>query len=262
MNLSLSGKHAFVCGSTKGIGKAAAQALARLGANITLIARNEAALAATQAALPRSGGQTHDYLQADFSQPEALAASVQAYLADGKTIHILINNTGGPPAGAITEARPEDFLRAFRMHLICNHLLVQAVMPGMKAAGFGRIIQVISTSVREPIPGLGVSNTTRGAVAGWAKTLAGELGAFGITVNNVLPGFTETARLYEIIRLQAQKRGISEEEVAENMKANVPTRRFARAEEVGDLIAFLASPAAGYINGTSIPIDGGRTRCI
>jgi len=139
---------------------------------------------------------------------------------------------------------------------------VQAVLPGMKRAGYGRIINIISTSVKQPIPGLGVSNTIRGAVANWAKTLAGELGPFGITVNNVLPGATCTARLDALIEGKAKKAGVTVAEIGEQMKAAIPARRFAQPEELACAVAFLASPSAGYINGINLPVDGGRTSCL
>ncbi len=262
MNLSLSNKNAFVCGSTQGIGKAVALELAALGANITLMARNRERLATVAKELDKSKGQQHDFVVADFAQAHVLKSIVQAYLSDGKTIHILVNNTGGPPAGPIVEATEEAFLKAYQMHLLASHLLAQAVIPGMKEAGYGRMLQIISTSVKEPIPGLGVSNTTRGAVASWAKTMAGELGPYGITVNNVLPGFTETERLSSIVQNRARKSGKSEEAVIEAFKAGVPARRFASPAEVANVVAFLASPAAAYVNGVSLAVDGGRTNCI
>jgi 3-oxoacyl-[acyl-carrier protein] reductase len=262
MNLSLEGKTALVCGSTQGIGKAAALELAGLGARILLLARNEASLAETLSELPDHGA-SHGYLVGDFTQPEAVAQTVSDHLqTSGETIHILINNTGGPPGGPITEANPEAFLRAYHMHLLCNHLLSQAVIPGMKEAGYGRIINVISTSVKIPIKGLGVSNTTRGAVASWAKTLSNEVASFGITVNNVLPGMTATERLFSLVKSWAEQRGQTEEQVLAGMKAAIPAARIGEAKEIAAMIAFLASPAAAYVNGTSIPVDGGRTGAI
>lgn len=260
MNLDLKGKTALVAGSTQGLGKAAAEEIALLGANVVLIARNEASLQAVKATLDQSKGQAHDYLVADFSQPEQVQKLVQQYLTEKpiEAIHILVNNTGGPAGGNILEAEVQAFRDAYEMHLVCNHLLVQTLSPYMKKAGYGRIINIISTSVREPIPGLGVSNTTRWAVAAWAKTLSRELGAYGITINNLLPGFTKTARLDSIIKTRAEKAGTSEAEVIEGMYATIPAGRFGKAEEVGATIAFLASPAAAYINGTNIVVDGGR----
>jgi len=262
MNINLTGKHAIVCGSTQGIGKAVAIELASLGASVTLMARDEAALRNVKEQLNAQSGQSHAYLVADFSNPQQLEERVQHFLAHHSPVHILVNNTGGPAGGPIIDAKPEAFAGAFSNHLICNHILAQAVAPGMKKAGYGRIINIISTSVKQPIPGLGVSNTTRGAVASWAKTLAGELGRFGITVNNVLPGMTKTARLDSLIAGKAQKSGKSIEEITGEMIAEIPGGRFAQAAEIAHAVAFLASPAAAYINGINLPVDGGRTSCL
>ena len=257
MQLKLTGKRAIVCGSTQGIGKSTAEILAQMGAAVTLIARDEKRLKEIKGNLSTVEGN-HDYLVADFSQPAQLESALQNYALIHEAV-ILINNTGGPPAGTALSAQVEDFNAAFQAHLVCNHLLTQAVVPAMKTASYGRIINIISTSVKAPIPGLGVSNTIRGAVANWAKTLATELGPFGITVNNVLPGMTQTARLDAIIANNAKKQGISIAEAAEKMKAATPAKRFANAEEVASAAAFLASPVAGYINGINLPVDGGRT---
>lgn len=264
MNLDLSGKNALVCGSSKGIGKATAIELSKLGANVTLVSRSPEKMTDVLKELDLSlqaEGQDHDFLVADFSQPDDLKKKVRN-LVQRKPIHILINNTGGPPGGPIIEATPEAFLDAYHKHLICNHLLTQITSESMKESGYGRIINIISTSVRIPIDGLGVSNTTRGAVASWAKTVANELGPHGITVNNVLPGFTSTDRLHSIIQSRAEKQGIALEEQRKKMESTVPMKRFGKPEEVAAAIAFLASPAASYITGTSMIVDGGRTRAI
>lgn len=261
MNLSLSGKNALVGGASAGIGRAVAIELAALGANVTLLARTEPALRESVAALATGSGQQHGYIVADFSDPAALAEKVRT-LCETKAIHVLVNNTGGPPGGPIVEADAGAFLAAYHNHLICNQLLAQAVLPGMKAAGYGRIINIISTSVKEPLDNLGVSNSTRWAVAGWAKTWANEAGRFGITVNNVLPGYTSTGRLTEIIEKRASSTGRPVEAVEEQFKNSVPLRRFAEPSEVAAAVAFLASPAAGYINGVNLPVDGGRTRSL
>lgn len=258
MNLDLSGKTAVVCGSTQGIGKASAIELALLGANVTLVARNEESLKSTLKELPAKTTQKHDYVVADFSLPDQLKETIGRFF-QSKEVHILVNNTGGPPAGQAIDASPEEFIRAFSSHLICNQIMVQAVVPSMKVAGYGRIINIISTSVKVPLRGLGVSNTTRGAVANWAKTLSFELGSFGITVNNVLPGTTMTGRLDSIIKNKAEKTGKSYEEVKNEMIAEVPAGRISEPYEVAAAVAFLASPAAGYINGINVPVDGGRT---
>ena len=244
MDLNLIGKNALVCGSTQGIGKAAAIQLAQLGASLTLVARNKNRLIAALSELDTSKGQAHDYLCADFSKPEELEDKLNSYLSNGKVIHILINNTGGPAGGPIANAGINEFRGAFEMHLICNHILATAVTSSMKNAGYGRIINVISTSVKQPLNGLGVSNTIRGAVASWAKTLANELGIYGITVNNVLPGATNTVRLQSIIENKAKKQGTNIEETSAAMKNIIPAGRFAEAYEIANAIAFLASPAA------------------
>lgn len=261
MNLNLKEKNALVCGSSAGIGKASALELAQLGANVTLVARNEEKLKKVLTALDTSKNQKHDYLVIDFSDPEILKTKIiEATLH--KNYHILLNNTGGPKGGSIFSAEIEEFTNAFSQHLICNQILVQNVVPGMKEAGYGRIINVISTSVKQPIDGLGVSNTIRGAVANWSKTMANELGPFGITVNNVLPGFTATDRLDDIIGNASKKFNKTEADAAAFMKSLVPARRFAQPEEVAYAIAFLASPAASYINGINVPVDGGRTKSL
>jgi 3-oxoacyl-[acyl-carrier protein] reductase len=260
MDFNLKGKKAFVCGSTQGIGKSAAIELANLGASIVLLARNEDSLAQVRDELNQSQNQRHDFIVADFSKPDALKNKVVEYLGENnQPVHILVNNTGGPPAGKAIDAQLHEFIGAFQNHLLCNQILVQSLVDGMKAEKYGRIINVISTSVKQPIPNLGVSNTIRGAVASWAKTLAGELGEFGITVNNVLPGFTRTQRLQSIVENKASKTGDSIEQVEAEMKNETPAKRFAEAAEVANAIAFLASPAAAYINGVNLPVDGGRT---
>lgn len=261
MDLNLNGKTALVCGSTAGIGKATAIELAKLGARIVLLARNPEKLAQTLAELPRDYDQKHDSMAVDFSDTTAFKAAIDA-LSQQFQFHILINNTGGPKAGPAFEADPQAYAAAFAQHLLCNQILVQGVVPGMKQANFGRIVNVISTSVKQPIENLGVSNTIRGAVANWSKTLSVELGPFGITVNNVLPGFTATDRLDDIVNSAAKRMNKTTQEARAFMTSVVPARRFAQAEEIAFGIAFLCSPSAGYINGINLPIDGGRTKSL
>jgi 3-oxoacyl-[acyl-carrier protein] reductase len=255
----LQGLNAIVCGSTQGIGRACALEFARRGAAVALLARDAEALEKTLAELPGAG---HSALVADFSNPEAVRAAAERHAGKVGVVHVLLNNTGGPPAGPLLEATPPMFLAAFTAHLLCSHLLVQTVVPGMKRAGYGRIVNVISTSVKQPIAGLGVSNTIRGAMAAWAKTLSGELGPFGITVNNLLPGYTGTKRLEFVVAARAQASGRSGEEVERHMTAEIPAGRFGRAEELAAVAAFLAGPSASYVNGVSIPVDGGRTTAL
>jgi 3-oxoacyl-[acyl-carrier protein] reductase len=261
MNLSLEGKNAVICGSTQGIGLAIAEELALLGANCTLVARNEEALKAVVHNLDIALSQQHGYLSADFSKPEEVRAAIEKHVTKSR-VHILINNSGGPPAGPVIEATEEAFLNTFNQHLICNHILTKAVVPSMKKEGYGRIINVISTSVKIPLKNLGVSNTIRGAVASWAKSMANELGQFNITVNNVLPGYTSTQRLSTIIEGTAKRGNVLVDIVEKNMKEDIPMQRFGDASEIAAVTAFLASPAASYVNGTSIPVDGGRTGSI
>ncbi len=252
----------MVCGSSRGIGKAVAIELAKLGANIILVARDESKLKEVVIQLDISSGQKHTYLVVDFNHPEELKSKVAGLLAAHHPIHILINNTGGPAPGTILVAAPEQLISAFSNHILCNQILVQAIVPGMKEAGFGRIVNIISTSVKQPIPGLGVSNTIRGAVASWSKTLAGELGAFGITVNNVLPGYTRTDRLNSLIERKTKQSGKSIQEVEKDMIQDIPTNRFGQPEEIASAVAFLVSEAAGYVNGINLPVDGGRLSCL
>lgn len=258
MNLDLTGKIAIVCGSTQGLGYASAVELALLGANVVLMARNESKLKDAVLTLDKSKAQTHDYLVADFSEPDHVRNTITQFVDEKKVAHILVNNTGGPAGGTALSATTEEFLQAFSNHLICNHILVQSLVPGMKAAGFGRILNIISTSVKQPIAGLGVSNTIRAAVANWSKTLATELGPFGITVNNVLPGFTKTVRADYVIEKKVADTGKSFEVVMAALEAEIPVGRIGKPEEFGAAVAFLASPAAAYINGINLPVDGGR----
>jgi 3-oxoacyl-[acyl-carrier protein] reductase len=256
MKLTLEDRRAVVCGASRGIGRAIAMLLAEMGAELTLVARDEAALAAVAAKLP-GGAARHAIRAVDFLDTAAVEAAFGEIAAEGP-VHVLINNTGGPAAGSAYDARPVAFEDAFRQHLVAGQVAVQALVPGMRKAGYGRIINIISTSVKEPIPGLGVSNTIRAAVASWAKTLSRELASHGITVNNVLPGFTSTERLDYLFRQRAEKAGSSVEEIERAALAQVPPGRFARPEEIAWAVGFLASPQAAYINGINLPVDGGR----
>jgi len=261
MDLDLKGRNALVCGGSKGIGQAAAIELSRLGANVTVLARDANALNETLGAMARvAEGQDHDFLAADLMDTEELASRIRL-LAEVRPIHILVNNTGGPPGGPIVEAEPDAFLRAFRQHVIASHVITQRLLPGMRKAGYGRVINVLSTSVKQPIDGLGVSNTIRAAMANWSKTLSQEVGPWGITVNNILPGATATDRLYSLMAARAEKKGISLEQEEKSWLNGIPIGRFADPSEPGAAIAFLASPAAAYINGVSLAVDGGRTKC-
>ena len=260
MNLDLTGKTAIVCGATQGIGNATATELATLGATVILVARNEEKLKAAVTALPHAE-HNHGYVVADFQHPQEVKSAIETYLEKG-TAHILVNNTGGPNPGPAINADIDEFRQAFNAHLICNHIMVQACVPHFKKNNYGRVVNVISTSVKQPLPNLGVSNTIRGAVANWSKTLAMELGQFGITVNNVLPGATATGRLEQIIQNKANKLGHTTDDVKAEMENEVPMKRLAQPQEIANAVAFLCSPAASYINGINVPVDGGRTMCL
>jgi len=258
VDLNLKGKFAIVCGSSQGLGFATAQELALMGAQVTLFARNEEKLVEAIKKLDSSSHQKHNYLVADFNVPSEVKNAIDNFLKKNPVVNILVNNTGGPKGGLAIDASTDEFVNAFNSHLVCNQILVKAVVPGMKESGYGRIINIISTSVKQPIPGLGVSNTIRGAVASWSKTLSRELGEFGITVNNVLPGYTKTSRLDYLINNKVSDTGKTAEEVENELVQDIPLKRIGRPEEFGAVVAFLCSPAAAYINGINLPVDGGR----
>ena len=260
--MELLGKQALVCGSSQGIGLETAKLLAERGAAVTLVGRNEHKLTIAQHSLHKMAGVEHKILVADFSEPMKLKSALENYLKEGNAPTILVNNTGGPKGGAIIDADISEFIATFNQHLVCNHILAQALVPIMKQHGEGSIVNIISTSVKQPLNGLGVSNTIRGAVANWSKTLANELGQFNIRVNNVLPGATNTSRLQEIASAKSENGAQNVAEIFEEMAKQSPMQRIAEPSEIAEAVAFLVSPRASYINGINIPVDGGRTKSL
>ena len=257
--LSLRGRHALVGGSTQGIGRACAEAFARAGASVTLVGRNPDGLKQVLGGLHVGEGAIHRTLLVDYSDWRAVGREVDAHVKAHGTVHIVLHNTGGPAPGTAIEAKPEDLAKGFELHVLTGQSIVQACAPGMREANYGRIINITSTLVLTPIRGLGVSNTVRAAVANWARSLAGELAPFGITVNTILPGFTKTARLEAIFKGRASRSGSSVDEIERGAIATIPAGRLGEASEIASVALFLASPAASYVNGVNLPVDGGRT---
>jgi len=262
LTTSLIGLNAVVCGGTSGIGLATAYEFAACGANVTVFSRNEDKLKEVVSSLQNSNKQKHQYLVGDFNKPDTIQKIMKSHISSGNKYHILVNNSGGSAGGKIIEADISEFIEGFNRHLICNHIISKSVIKGMMEFNYGRIINIISTSVKEPIEGLGVSNTIRGAVASWAKTLSIEVAKNDITVNNILPGFTDTDRLASLIQSKSKLQNKSENDIAQIMKQQVPLGRFGLPQETAKAITFLVSPAAGYINGVSLAVDGGRLNSI
>ncbi len=262
MNLSLKGKTALVCGSSGGIGKAIAIFYAEMGANVILLSRSEKKLDSVAELLPSGNGQQHKYIVCDLHGADNLKYAINEISKMPNTVDILVNNSGGPTPGPIFDATEDDFLQAFRSHLLAGQRLVRAFAPQMKANNWGSIINIISIALKQPIDGLGVSNTIRGAVAAWAKTLSRELGPFGITVNNLLPGYTSTPRLESLFNKRAADAGVTTKEISDKICSEIPAGRIGKPEEIAYAAGFLASDMAGYINGVSLPVDGGFLRAV
>ncbi|MCH9743518.1 MAG: SDR family oxidoreductase [Gammaproteobacteria bacterium] len=262
LDLNLYGKKALVCGASQGMGKACAIELADMGADIILLSRNEAKLKKTLTSLSTSKKQKHQYICIGLKHTDALKKAIEPYLESDCAIEILINNSGGPQPGKIQAADIQSFQSAFDSHLKASVLLSQLLIPGMKKAQFGRIINIASTSVKTPLENLGVSNTVRWAVAAWAKTLSYEVAQYGITVNTVLPGSIDTDRMKDMIHVTAENENCSDEQARRLIEANIPAGHLGTTKQFADVVAFLASPAANYVNGVALAIDGGRTRAL
>lgn len=261
MEISLVGKKALVGGASRGLGKAIAMQLAQCGAEVTLMARNSEKLKAVLAELPVNDGQQHNYLVVDFADFEQFKLIIEEWFKHHQ-VDILINNTNGPAAGGVMDKSINDYQQSFDLLFKTVCFVTMEALKGMQASSYGRIINLSSISVKEPLQNLVLSNSIRSAVINWAKTLARELAPLGITVNNILTGYFDTERLDEINRLQSEKKGIQLDAYKEAMKQEIPMGRFGKPEEFGHLIAFLASDYASYITGTNIPIDGGLLKSV
>lgn len=256
MKINLKGKNALVGGSSKGIGRAIAERLARSGASVTLMARSENLLKTIVAQLDTNQGQTHQYLVVDFSNYTLFASQMEEYFKTN-TIDILINNTQGPAAGGAIEKSIEDYQTAFDLLFKCAVHTTSLALKHMQSQQWGRIVNVASVSVREPLNYLALSNSLRAALVTWAKSLSIEIGADNITINNTLTGYFDTERIAQLNAQKAEKMNVSPEKVRETMEAQVPMQRIGQPEEYANLVCFLASQQASYITGTNIPIDGG-----
>jgi 3-oxoacyl-[acyl-carrier protein] reductase len=261
MEISLKGKNALIGGASRGLGKAIAMQLAQCGANVTLMARNSEKLIAVLAELPANDGQQHNCLVVDFADFEQFKLIIAAWFQDNK-VDILVNNTNGPTAGGVLDKTIGDYQQAFDLLFKTVCFLSMEAIKGMQASKYGRIINLSSISVKEPLQNLVLSNSIRSAVISWAKTLARELAPMGITVNNILTGYFDTERLDEINLLQSERKGIPLDTYKKAMTQDIPMQRFGRPEEFGHLVAFLASDYAAYITGINLPIDGGLLKSV
>ncbi|MFH1135317.1 MAG: SDR family oxidoreductase [Pseudomonadota bacterium] len=257
MNLGLHGKIALVGGAGKGLGRAAAFSLAREGVKVGLISRTRATLEKTAAEIEAATGSEARAIPADLADRDQAVEAARAAVRLFGRVDILVNNAGGPPSGQFLDFADADWDRAFQLNLMSAISLARELVPGMKARGFGRIVNITSLAVKQPLDGLILSNAIRAGLHGWAKSLSNELAPFGITVNNILPGYTLTDRVGSLAAVLAQKQGTTPEAVIAGWEAGIPMKRLGRPEDLGDLAAFLASEQAGYITGTSILIDGG-----
>jgi 3-oxoacyl-[acyl-carrier protein] reductase len=251
----LAGKLALVCGASQGMGLASAKLLSEQGLGIIGVARNKNKL--EESFLQLSPQAKHYCLTVDFSDLNSVRELIEELTRLKLQPEILVNNSGGPRPCTATSASPEAYLKAFTQHLIANSILSQALIPAMRDKNYGRIINIVSIAAKVPSDNLASSNTVRAAVLNWAKTLSNELAPLGITVNNVLPGYTETERLKEVLDARARTQNTEIKNIEEKILSKIPMKRFARAEEIAAAVVFLASPAASYITGISLAVDGG-----
>ncbi len=261
MNISLEGKKALVGGSSAGIGKAIAIQLAKSGASVTIMSRSENKLKAIVADLPTDKGQKHQYIKVDFTNFDSFKNIISEYFKSN-SVDILVNNTQGPPAGSALDKSIDDYQAAFDLLFKTVVYTTELALEKMRANKFGRIINVSSVSVKEPLSYLVLSNSIRTAVTAWAKSLTMDVGPDNITINNTLTGYFNTERIEEIIRRKSAKTGISEADVRKTMESEVSVKRMGDPEEYANLVTFLASDLAGYISGINIPIDGGRLKSL
>lgn len=261
VTIDLSPHRVLVCGASAGIGRACAMALARAGAEITVLARSADKLDALLPELEGVGARGAHAIAVTMDDRVTLRAKVDKHLREHGPFHVLVHNTGGPKAGPLLEKSEDELLATFERHQLTAHMLVRLLLPGMKEAGYGRFINILSTSVREPIDGLGLSNTIRAGMVGWAKTIANELPP-NVTINNVLPGYTDTERLEELKKALAERSDRTEAEIETEWVSGIPEGRLGRPEEIASVVLFLASPLASYMRGSSLAVEGGRLRSL
>jgi 3-oxoacyl-[acyl-carrier protein] reductase len=257
--LSLSGKRALVLGASSGIGEACAMALASQRASVTVLARNEAKLQALCSQLKVAGAMDAHAVACDMDDLTGFAGAIERIQKEQGPIHISVHNSGGPKSGPLLEKTEDDLLGTFRRHQLTAHLLVRLLVPGMRDAGYGRFLHVLSTAAKEPVPGLGLSSTVRAGMVGWIKAMADELPP-GVTINGVLPGYVDTDRLKELEQAIGQRTGQAPAAVRKSWIDGIPEGRLARPDELGAVVLFLASPMASYIRGVCVPVEGGRMR--